>query len=469
MFEVKGKRVLVMGLGVLGGGEAITRWLIKQGAIVTVTDNKTRKELKDTIATLRPAKVIWHLGKHLDKDFLENDIIIQNPAVPSASPYLAIAKERNIPIYNEAGIFFLIARRPIIAVTGTRGKSTTSTLIFEMLKKTYPHTVLAGNRGDVSMFSIIDSVQKRAKNPIVLELSSWQVEGLVKIKKSPETAVLTNLYPDHLNRYPSKAAYYKVKQQLFAFQKKSDLAVLNYDNKSLRTFAQTLRSQVRWFSMNNSLPQLAEGVYKQKDALYYQRGSHIKRVADLTETLLKGSHNHENIAAAIVVARAYKVSVQDIQEVLKKFKGAWGRLSVVKKSNGITYVNDTAATTPEALIACIATYPGSIIIAGGENKGLSYIKLSRLITKESIKALILLPGSASDALLQALKKEKQLQLPPIRQVKNLKTAVAAAQSIAKPKDRIVLSPGAASFNQFVNEFDRGEQFEKLLRLRSCCP
>ena len=450
-----------MGLGLLGGAESVASWLISEGAKVTITDIKTKKELAKTVSRLKSKNIVWHLGGHVEEDFKTNDYIVRNPGIPDDSPFLKIGKKYRIPIYNEAALFFEQTNREIIAVTGTRGKSTTSTIIAELLMKQYPHTFVAGNRGDVPMFSLIKEAKKKVNCPIVLELSSWQIEGLASIKKGPHIAVLTNLYPDHLNRYKSLSEYYRAKRLLFAFQKKSDLAVFNADNKPSEAAARGVKAKKLWFTTKDVLPKNATGVFKRGDGLFYNYNGHIKRIVDLEDVYLKGSHNIENIAAAVTVVRTYGVSVQDIQDRLRTFKGVWGRQEQLSSIKGRKIINDTTASTPEGLIAYIKTNPGSIIIAGGKNKSLSYKKVASLIKKDSVKAMVFLEGSATELLIKELKKVKET--PPLYRASSLKEALNKAFSISSEGDTIALSPGATSFHEFNNEFERGKVFEELLK------
>jgi UDP-N-acetylmuramoylalanine--D-glutamate ligase len=461
MLKLKGKRVLVMGLGLFGGGRAVTEWLYSQDAIVTVTDLKTKNELQSSIKGLTNKRITWHLGGHQDEDFTSNDLIVQNPGVPKESKYLTIARNKKIPIYNEASLFFLLATRPIIAVTGTRGKSTTSSLIYKILKREFPKTILAGNRGDVPMFSFTREAVVRTKDPIVLELSSWQVEGLIDIKRSPHIALLTNLYPDHLNRYKSLQEYYEMKTQLFAFQDHGDVAIFNADNTASVHYAKKVTAQIYWFSTNAQLPIGCNGVYKKNTALVYRKGTHEKRIVDLLDITITGTHNEENIAAAALTARLFGASTHAIHETVRSFESIWGRQQHIGVKNGIRFINDTTATTPLALEMFIKTFPGSIIIAGGGNKKLSFSHVAKKLTEKNVKALILIPGSATTTLLQEIARFKKI--PKIVSADNLSLAFKKALSIARKGDTIGLCPGATSFSHFVNMFERGREFEKLVK------
>ncbi|TAN58729.1 UDP-N-acetylmuramoyl-L-alanine--D-glutamate ligase, partial [Patescibacteria group bacterium] len=211
--EFKNKKVLVMGLGLHGGGVAAARWLVKRGADVTVTDLRDRKALKSSLDKLKGLKIKYALGGHNAEDFKMADMAVQNPGVPYNSPYLKIAKKFGAEIVNEAALFFKYAKsKNIIGITGTKGKSTTSTLVHKILRAKWPKSLLAGNIRDTALLNIADRAEKNT--PIVLELSSWQLEGLEKIRTSPRIAAITNIYQDHLNRYPSYQAYVAAKENI---------------------------------------------------------------------------------------------------------------------------------------------------------------------------------------------------------------------------------------------------------------
>jgi len=415
----KNKRVTVMGLGLLGGGVGVARFFIKQRAKVLVTDLKTKSELKESLKKLKGLPIKFVLGRHRKEDFIKADLVIKNPGVPPDSRYLKIAKKHKIPIKNDVSIFFDLTKAEIIGVTGTKGKSTVATLIYLFLKRKYPNVVLAGNIG-LTPLEVLSKAKKGTK--VVLELSSFELEDL---KKSPKVAVITTLFPDHLNRYRSFREYVEAKKPIFKYQKKNDILVLNYNNSETRKLARSTRSKVYFF----------------KDS---------------------------NVSAAILVAKLFKISKRDIKKVLAGFKGVPNRQEFITEKRGVKYFNDTTATTPQSVILAIKTFkkkfPNSeiILIAGGQDKNLNYKSLAKEIQKQ-VNHLVLLPGTASGKLkkeLELFKKESKIK---IFNVKSMKEAVKKASGITKRGDLVLLSPGAASFNLFKNEFDRGEQFVKAVK------
>jgi len=399
-----------MGLGLLGGGVGVAKFFCKQGSKVLVTDLRSRKELKPSLEKLKGLSIEFVLGKHRKQDFVNTDLIIRNPGVPRESKYLKIAKDNNISVRTDIDIFFDLCPSQIIGITGTKGKSTTATLIYLFLKTKFRNTVLAGNIG-VSPLEILPKINKKTK--VVLELSSFELEGL---KKSPHVAVITTLFPDHLNRYKNFKDYINAKKSIFKYQKKNDILVLNSDSET-KKFCSEAKSKARFF---------------------------------------KGS----NVAAAVLVAELFKISKKDIKKVLSNFKGIPHRQEFVAEKKCIKYFNDTTATNPKAVIFAIETFrkrfPKSkiILIAGGEDKKLSYRSLAINI-KDNVAYVVLLPGTGSNK----LKKDLSKFYP----VKSMKQAVRKASYLAKKGDIVLLSPGAASFNLFENEFDRGNQFVKAVK------
>lgn len=401
-------RVVVMGLGLNGGGVGVAKFFAMQGARVLVTDLKTREQLQKSVDELKDFKIDFVLGGHREEDFTSADLIIKNPAVPNNSSFLKIAKEHNIPVKNDIEIFFDLCPAKIVGVTGTKGKSTTATLIYSFLKEKYPNVFLAGNIG-ITPLEIISKITKDGL--VVLELSSFELEEL---KKSPHVAVITNLFPDHLNRYKSFNDYVEAKKSIFKYQNKEDFLVLNSKNIETRKLAGEAVSQVLFFE-------------------------------------------DSNILAAAAVAEIFKIDKKSIDRILENFKGIPSRQEFIKERNGVKYFNDTTATNPGSCIYAIKTFkekfPSSslIFIVGGVDKEMDYGELAEEI-KKNINKLILLPGSGTEKL------KKNLGQFAYKEVSSMLEAVKEVLSLAKPGDIVVLSPAAASFNLFDNEFDRGRQF-----------
>lgn len=430
-----GKRVTVMGLGLQGQGLWAAKLASKLGAKVTVTDLKSTKELAPSLKNLKGLPIKYVLGKHRRQDFAKADLIIRNPAVPADSKYLQIAQANKVPIEMEISLFFLLApfrRENIIGVTGTRGKTTTTILIGKILKKAGFDTAVGGNIPEKPALSLLPGIKPETK--VVLELSSWQLEGLAPHRVSSHIAVITNIYPDHMNRYRSMADYIAAKKLIFAFQKPGDYLVLNEEDLRTKRLGPTAVSKVIYFSPSK-LPRAIVSCLK-----------------------LKGRHNLENVAAAVAVGKIMKISPKTIQTAIEDFKGIPDRLELVRKINKIAFYNDTCATIPEATMAALNTFNQPVIlIAGGADKNLEFAQLAQKIKALSVKSVVLLEGTATTKLEKAL--EKRLL---VGRFDDFKKAILAAKREAKPGDIVLLSPACASFGMFKNEFDRGEQFRRIV-------
>ncbi|MBI4434675.1 UDP-N-acetylmuramoyl-L-alanine--D-glutamate ligase [Candidatus Uhrbacteria bacterium] len=521
MLWIHGKQVTVMGLGLHGGGLAVATWLLRHGAEVTVTDLKTRQQLRPSVVALERAHVrgrgslTFALGQHRARDFRHADLIIQNPGVPRESPYLAIARRAGVSVESEASLFLKVVRSytppphapppggkggkkgflplpvgggvrgggvRITAITGTRGKSTTAALIHAMLQSAGRRAVLAGNIR-IPMFSVIDEVlHAAARGPVdvVLELSSWHCEHLSTATGSVDVAVLTNLLRDHLNRYRSMRAYTAAKARLLRFQDKQAVAVCNADDPIVRAIARSFGRTVRWFASVRPSGRRWTGVYAADGTLWARDADGDHRVAPVSTLRIPGSHNIANACAAIAAARVLAVPTAAIRRALGSFRGLPGRLEVVARHNGITYMNDTCATSPDGTIAALeatrqptlSPHPsgrgsmrgrGIILIAGGTNKNLTFDAWAKEVV-ESVRVLIFLPGTATEKMRTALRPFVIRHSGfVIRDARSMRDAVRQASAYAHRGSIVLLSPGAASFGLFQHEFDRGDQFTRAAR------
>jgi UDP-N-acetylmuramoylalanine--D-glutamate ligase len=435
----KNKKILVMGLGLLGGGVAVTKWLTRHGAKVTVTDLKTRRELLSSIKSLGPAakKIRFVLGKHRVADFKNNEIIIVNPGVPRTSKFLKIAKKAGAELENEASIFFAHCRNPIIGVTGTRGKTTTVNWLYHLLKKKYPRAVLTGNSSASPMLDVLDKLD--GKNPVVVELSSWHLELLPKSKKSPRIAVITNIYPDHLNRYPSMRSYVLAKASIFEYQNERDCLILNRGNGWTKFFLKLKpRAGISYFPGKSLI----------------DKGKFVQE---------RGLHNFENMAAATLAARTFGLSEALIKSALKNLPEIQYREEVILKKKNLLVVNDATATTPEATIAALTRFTRFnlvrlVLIAGGTDKKLNFKEWAREVRKRvEPENLYLLEGSATKKMVRELNRISYFKKTRPRVFKELKEILRGIRN--KESGIILFSPGATSFEKFINEFDRGRKFD----------
>lgn len=446
--DFKEKKVVVMGLGLNNGGVGVAKFFAKCGSRVLVTDLKTESELEKSLKKLKKfSNIEYHLGAHLEADFRGADLIVKNPAVPYSSKFIEIAKEANVPIETDISIFFQLCEGKIIGVTGTKGKSTVASLVYQILKSKYKDTVLAGNIG-VSPLEFLDKIKSTTN--VVLELSSFELEGL---KRSPQIGVVTSIMPDHLDRYKDINSYVYSKKSIYKYQTPGDYLVLNYDYAQTRDMADKTKGTVIFYSIKKE-----KKCFVRDEVIYFNK-QEVCRVSDLK---IFGEHNVSNVMAAICVANILEIPSVFIKKAIKDFTGVPYRQEFVREVKGVKFFNDTAATMPDAVIEALKTYdqrfPNNsiILIAGGQDKGLDYKKLKAEIKKRT-DCLILLPGSGSEKL------RENLRFKNIINVLSMSEAVKNAIQVAKKGDVVILSPGAASFNLFKNEFDRGDKFVSLVK------
>ncbi len=480
----KNKKVTIIGLGLHGGGVGVAKFFSRLGAKVLVTDLRNKEELKESLEKLKGRPIKYVLNQHRPEDFINTDLVIKNPAVPDKSKYLEIARQHGVPIETDIGIFFELCPAPIIGITGSKGKSTVAALAAELLAKKYDDVVLAGNIRS----SVLTKFKKINKDsPVVLELSSWQLAGLRTHRKSPRCSLITNILPDHLNRYKNIEEYIEDKKEIFRWQKAKirpkksqdlfhgrDYLILNYDDKTVRSFAEQAKAQTFYYSQDNGITSNLE----RASLASFVKGGKIffgqeekEEICSLDDIRLKGKHNIDNVLAAVSIAKLCQVSNKSIKKVLTKFKGLEGRLELVKIVNGIKYINDTTATIPEATLASLASFPlkkNIVLIAGGADKNLNFEQLAEIVVKR-VKALILLEGTATSKLKTAIENQISLtdsQLEIVGPLDNMKEAVAEAklrlEKLAGPESDsaglVLLSPACASFGLFRHEFERGQAF-----------
>jgi UDP-N-acetylmuramoylalanine--D-glutamate ligase len=471
--------VTVMGLGRYkqGSGLGAAKWLVRHGAQTVITDLKDASELHESVTLLMdwyrryrelyPDRSIYQpvfvLGEHRKDDFLNVDCVVQNPGVPSESEFIIAAKEQNVPIESDVSLFFRFYSHPIVAVTGTKGKTITTLLLGEMMRRNDAKAVTAGNI-KVSPLEHLDAlIEEPSPVPVVLELSSWMLESLprafTELKRGPDISVLTNVYPDHLDRYSSFEAYVASKRIIFEYQTPSQYTLLNWDHELVRAMEPQVKGKLFWFSKTY---QEHDGCYMKDGNVVFRRDGVDSIVVPVNDVALKGDHNVENILSATCAAMLSGVTLLDIADVLRQFEGVSDRQEIVREVDEITYVNDTAANAPDAVIAALRRFHGEkpadiVLIAGGVNKKLAFESLAEEITK-TCKAVVLLPGDASDELARSLGTRV-----PVSRTENMKDAVLVAHSLAVRGDTVLLSPGASSANIFRNEFERGEQFREEVR------
>jgi len=463
--DLKNKRITVVGLGLHGGGVGTVRFLAECGAKVLVTDIKQREELRPSLDKLKGVSATYVLGQHRPEDFTETDLIVRSPAVPDNFKYFELARAKKIPITNDIALFFKLCPGRICGVTGTKGKSTTAQLLALMLEKTAP-VVLAGNIGVSALESLS---QVKADTLVVLELSSWQLEDLAAAGLSPGVAVITNITADHLDRHVTPEKYLEAKATILKHQHAKDLAILNYDDPPTQGLGASAPGQVWYFSVKHDLNAIiaAQSRYQvgasvKVQAVIFGRAGEI--LLNTNEITLKGQHNLANVLAATTAARLLGASAKRIAKVANSFKGLPGRLESVAVWREIGFYNDTTATNPTAAAAALeALDPAGerqvALIVGGQNKNLPLEPLPAAIAKYC-NFVAILPGTFSDLLFEELQKQR---VTPHQMVLSLEEAITQCASHSKAGGAIVLSPGAASFNMFRHEFDRGDQYAAAVK------
>lgn len=465
-----------MGLGVYGGGIASVKWLFQHGAAVTVTDLKTEEELKGSLQkfTLEEKKhITFVLGKHRKSDFKTCDMVIVNPAVPRESEYLKIAKENGAEFENVASLFFRFLENPIIGITGTRGKSTTTSFIAQLLSKKYGKILPVGSV-DVPLLEEFARLQKNPKAPTPVELSSWQLELLPHSGRAPHVAVITNLYADHLNRYRGIEDYAKAKANIFAHQTEEDFLILNADNDWKGFFLeQKPRGKVFFFSKKPLL--------KKYEGVFLSRAGNVRVRLDGKEQKLFaideferkfGSHNVANLLAAMLAVKLFDPTLSITKKDIMGLKQAPFREETIFETRTVRVINDSTATSPDAVVSALSRFGKDvskknplILITGGTDKKLDFSKLALKIEKcVSAENLILLDGSATKRLVEELEKNN-LGKKPLQIFETLEECLSKAAALVEEYKHgiVIFSPGASSFEKFRNEYDRGEQFSALVK------
>ncbi len=455
-----------MGIGLHGGGVATVRFFAENGAKVIATDMKSEKELKPSLEKLKDLKnVTYILGQHRMEDFTNVDMVVKGPAVPWSSKHIQAALKRKIPVEMDSSVFFKLCRLPIIGVTGTKGKTTTATLIAEIMKAAGKKVFTAGI-GQKPVLSVLDEIEKVKNGIVVFELSGWRLSALGRSNLSPHVAVVTNIFPDHLNYYGSMEKYVADKEYIFSSQKPENYVILNYDNETSRTLAEAAKSRVIFFSTTDvsrhSMSTIGtSNVYLKAGKIVFNDGAEQKEICDLNDIKLRGGHNLGNVLAAVAATSAFGIAPEKICEAIKNFKGVPHRLELVRERNGVKYYNDTAATIPDAAVAGINSFSEPVIlIAGGADKNLDFKEFAKCIN-EKVKRVIFLKGEATEKIKAELKKIGAQKIID-SEFDSMEKAVIRAKSISGPGDMVLLSPGAASFGLFLNEFNRGEKFREAV-------
>ena len=448
MLELKGKKVLVVGLGKSGLAAAL--FLRRQGAQVTVSDIRSAEALAKDIPALLDEGINVEAGGHGLLTFRRQDLIIVSPGVPLDTPELVQARNLGRPIIGELELAARFLKGQILAVTGSNGKTTTTSLLGEILEKADFPTQVGGNIG-VPVVALIEESTDATWN--VLEVSSFQLETTERFH--PKIAVILNITPDHLDRHGTFENYALAKERIFAEQDQSDYCVLNADNVRAAAAAKRSKASVYWFSLEHAVDQ---GAWVNGGAILFRSSpaTEPEHIMPLGSIPLKGEHNVENVLAAVCAARLAGASAEAVRKGVEQFKAVEHRLEYVTTLNGIEIYNDSKATNVDATAKAIAAFSGNIhLILGGKDKNSDYTELNDLL-RSRVKAVYTI-GSA------AAKIESQLRgIVAIHSCETMDKAIAAIAAAAHPGDIVLLAPACSSFDQFESYEHRGRVFKELV-------
>jgi UDP-N-acetylmuramoylalanine--D-glutamate ligase len=447
MVELKNKRVLVVGLGKSGLGAA--QFLKQRGARVTVSDARPAMLIAE-LSDLLDQGFMVEAGSHGLLTFRRQDLIVVSPGVPMSTPELMQVRAMGAHIIGELELGAQFLQGEVIAITGSNGKTTTTTLVEEILKAAGRPTLVGGNIGLPVTALVADSV---AESWSVIEVSSFQLETVETFK--PRIAMVLNITPDHLDRHGNFAAYAAAKARITEFQTAEDFLVLNGEDKETQMIAAKTKAQIYWFSARRPIKQ---GTFVHGESIFFvaNEGAKAEPVMPVREISLAGAHNVENVLAAVCAARLAGIASETIRSAVAAFKAVEHRLEFVREVGGVRYYNDSKATNVDATMKAIEAFPSGIhLILGGKDKNSDYRVLEPLL-RERVKTVITI-GSAAEKI------EHQLNgVVKIEAAQTLERAVALAHETAKVGDAVLLAPACASFDQFENYEQRGRVFKELV-------
>lgn len=444
---MKNQKVLVCGMAKSGISASLL--LVELGANVTLQDQKQRAECQG-IEGLEEQGITLYFGKNPD-DIVENqDMLVLSPGIPTDLPFIQKARQKNIPVIGEIELAYLQTNCPITAITGTNGKTTTTTLVGEMMKEVYKKSVVVGNIG----IGYSEKVMGLTKEDwVTVEMSSFQLESIDKFH--PHISSVLNITPDHLNRHKTMETYIKMKERIFENQIETDFCILNYDDEICRAMKQKMKANVLYFSSSEVLE---EGIFIQKEAIYIRYQTIFEKVIDLSDLKILGTHNHENVMATIGMAYVAGISILDIQKVLGKFTGVAHRIEYAGTLKGVKYYNDSKATNVDAGIRGILAMPApTILIGGGYDKESNFDEWTKLF-KGRVKELILI-GATKEQIAESAKKH---DFHNITYCETFEEAMNMSEEKAEEGDCVLLSPACASWGMFRDYEERGEQFKRYV-------
>ena len=453
--ELKDKRVLVVGLGKSGVASAL--FLKAHGARVTASDTKSGDELRNEIPVLLDHGITVETGGHGERTFRGQDLIVVSPGVPVDAPLLVQARALGEPVIGEIELAAQFLPGPIVAITGSNGKTTTTTLAGEIMTAGGLPTLVGGNIGTPAI-----SLAERANREtvIVLEVSSFQLETIQTFH--PKVAVVLNVTPDHLDRHRSFDVYVNAKARIFENQRGDDFAVLNADDPTCVSMSTRTRAQLFWFSRQKEVEQ---GACVREGNILFRQGTSQQQIMQVSEISLKGAHNLENVLAAVCAGRLMGCQPEKIRQAVSQFKAVEHRLEFVATIRGVDYYNDSKATNVDATIKALESFPANIhLILGGKDKGSDYSVLNDLLRKRVKRVYTI--GAAAAKIESQIVSQKNGG-PEIVHAETLENAVRRANAVAQPGDVVLLAPACASFDQFKNYEQRGQVFKDIvMRLRT---
>ncbi len=453
-----------MVLGLARQGTALTRFLVQAGAEVTVSDLRDKVTLADPLAELADLPIRYVLGKHPMNLLQGTDLLCLSGGVPIDIPIVAEAQKRSIPLSNDAQLFLERCPAPVIGITGSAGKTTTTALVGEMCRAGLGASARTWVGGNIGNPLIADLDQIRPDDRVVMELSSFQLEVMTM---SPHIAAVLNITPNHLDRHKTMEAYIAAKRNIVAHQKPEDLAVLGYDDANARSLAIETAAHLLWFSGG---AEVEEGAYKTNGDLTLRTADGDRQICWVSDIRLRGRHNLLNVLAACVLAGAAGVPVEAMQQAAATFAGVEHRMELVRELAGAHWYNDSMATAPERSLAALRSFDEPIVLlAGGRDKDLPWGEFAHEAWQR-VRQLITF-GEAGPMIAREVGRKKQKAgdnghaagLEEITQVETLEEAVMAAARVARPGDVVLLSPGGTSFDAFRDFAERGDRFKELVR------
>jgi UDP-N-acetylmuramoylalanine--D-glutamate ligase len=446
LIELRDKRVLVVGLGKSGVASAL--FLKARGARVTASDTKSGDDLRNEIPTLLDHGITVETGGHGERTFRGQDLIVVSPGVPVDAPPLVQARALGEPVIGEIELAAQFLPGPLVAITGSNGKTTTTSLTGEILTAGGLPALVGGNIGTPAI-----SLAERARKEtvVVLEVSSFQLETIQTFR--PKVAVVLNVTPDHLDRHRTLEAYVNAKGRIFENQRGDDFAVLNADDPTCVTMAARTRAQVFWFSREKEVKQ---GAWVRDGSILFRDGERQQEIMPVSEIPLKGAHNLENVLAAVCAGALMGCSPEKIRQAVREFKAVEHRLEFVATIRGVDYYNDSKATNVDATIKALESFPANIhLILGGKDKGSDYTVLNDLL-RQRVKRVYTIGAAAG-------KIEGQIKGVEVVHAETLENALRKANAVAEPGDVVLLAPACASFDQFKNYEQRGQLFKEIVR------